>query len=358
MKQSVSELHAAYPYDQDERWWPYDYATSFEVATAMADELHLQDDAFAYLEDLGQKDRDRAQAIGRSLLFLPPEVVLDQFGDRVGAWVVINTTSQGEGDDMQEALRTRAGYDTTDLEIAMNWNWRHGSHDHSATDVLAQYDLMQHVKNGGIKDIDLPEVLASSAREGIDLTLQRLGNYAIEPIETDDYNNYYSGGLVRGWSGDVAPTLAYSMWLDTPVGFALTYKGLPNAMVGLAMTGHDELMMYQLQGVQGRRIDPAISPYEPERVLGSVPSRGLAPLDWKKAMVGVTEQVAANMGLKLSAIQSAKNNVWTKKRMTRDTAPHLPMDKARQAYDDTAQRLGYEQVGTDKLRNWHKLLAD
>lgn len=354
MTQSVAELHAAYPYDRDERWWPY--PESFAHAASAAGELHAQEDPFTYLETLQSRDEERARAIGHSLLYLPADVVIDSFGDKVAAWTAINTSLQGEDDHVKEALQARAGYDLTDFGIAQNWSWQH-NYKRSATDVLAQYNLMQGLKGGLLDEVDLPGILMESTKEGVELTEQRLGHYALIPIETDDYNNYYSGGHVKGWSRDVSPTLAYNMWLDSPSGFALTYKGLPNAMAGLAMVGSDEVMLYQLQGVRGQRVDPTKSRYDEEHYKESVSSRGLAPLDWAKVMTSVTERIAENMSLNSVAIQAAKNNVWIKKRMPRDTEPHLPIEAARKVYDDNAARLGYEEQEDDEYGNWHKTVA-
>jgi hypothetical protein len=353
MKESVADLHARHPYDKDERYW--DHYLSLDEAIAAAGDLHTQDDPLTYLDTLKESDSRRAHAINKALLFLPPQVVIDSLGDEIGLWTSLSTSLQRENDAINSALHDSRGYNITDLEIARGWNWRKSSFSSSVKPILAQYGLMQAMRDGITEQVDLPAILQNSAKPGIVLSASRIDDYSTIPIEADEYNSYYDGGSVKGWGEDEDKKIKYTSWIDTPTGFALTYKGAPNAMAGLAMNGLSEIMIHQLQGVQARKIDPTKSYYSGERIVGKVSSRGLMPIDWQKVMVAINEQVAQSMDLPRVGIQAAKNNVWTKKRLPRDEEPHLPIDRAIKAYDEPAERLGYAR-DIDKREDWHKEL--
>lgn len=212
---------------------------------------------------------------------------------------------------------------------------------------------MQAVKADALENIDLPDLLIANAKEGVTLDKKRLESYALEPIAADAYNSYYDGGRVHRWTklSDMNEVI-YPIWIDAPTGFALTYKGAPNAVTALSMPDTDEIMINQLQGVRGERVDLTKSIYDTTRVIGVVSSRGLAPLDWHGVMVGATEQLATNLDIPKTGIQAAANNVWTKKRGN-DDEPHLSIETAERIYDKTAKLLGYAK-NSDHDTNWHK----
>jgi len=353
MKESFAELHARYPYDRDERAW-LAYGT-FEDAIANAGDLHLQTDPMAYLENIRSSDYKRAADINRALLFLPPQVVIDSLGEEVALWASIASDISGYSDDMDATLEEKLGYSMKDIEIARGFNYRKQLMRESVPGVLAQYSLMQAVRSDAVANIDLPAILQDSAKEGIELSSSRVDDYALIPIEAENYNTYYDGGHIKGWDDDEEKGIGYSSWIDTPTGFALTYKGIPNAIAGLAMHSTDTVMIHQLQGVKANRIDPSKSVYSKERVLGKISSRGLMPLDWQKVMVQTAEQVTRTLDIPKAGILASENNVWTKKRFRTDTVPHITLEQAANAYDKPAERLGYVRDKT-KQNNWKKQL--
>lgn len=350
MTLTLSELHTQYPYDRDERVWIN--RTPLSEATALGDELHLAQDPIDYLATIQERSYAEAADIRKALFLLPPSVVIENYGVDVALWASISSSLQGENDDFNKELEEAHGYDIARLDVARNWEWS----DSMRTDtkkVLGQYGLIQSLRAEVLENVDLPAILASSTRDGVELSAKRIDDYAVIPIEAD-YNWYYHGGAVKGWSEDISETVGYGMWLDTPAGFALTYKGLPNAMAGLAMNKTDEVMLYQMQGVQAVKLDPTKSRYDSERKIGKISSRGLVPIDWQKVLVEVTETIARQSTASSIGIQAAKNNVWIKKFMASDTEPHLPLDQAVKAYDVPAKRLGFRRSATDKRQNWHR----
>lgn len=353
MKKSLAELHQLHPYDQDERYW---YGpVSLEDTIALAGNLHEQDDPISYLDDIRKEDYGKATAINRALLFLPPEVVAQELGVDVALWAAISAPIAGDSNALNEVLHDTYGYNIEDIEIANNWEWVNGRLRRSVRRILAQYSLMQAMRADAPGQVDLPAILSASARDGMELSRARLSDYQLIPIEAD-YNSYYQGGRVKGWDDDLERKLSYDSWLDSPSGFALTYKGVPNALVGLSIGNKDELMIEQLQGVRANRIDPLQSRYAKERVVGKVASRGLMPLDWQRVMVESAEQIAQNLAIPVVGIRAGKNNVWTTRILPREEAPHLTLEQAERAYDVPAARLGYKKA-SNAQDNWHKKVA-
>lgn len=347
---SVAELYSDHPFDHEERYWPYN--VSLNDSIVRAEELHIQEDPVAYLDELLDSDRSRAMDINNALLALPPKAILDNFGTEAAIWASSNATMEGESNALNSVLESQAGINKTDLETSRLWQWNK-HYNSKGKPIVATYQSIQDVKDGALDKIDLEKLLVHSTRPGVTLSAKRLADYALTPITLERYNTWSPGGWVKEWTKDVSETLRYDMWLDAPVGYALTYKGLPNAMAGIAMRGQDELMMYQIQGVRGNRLDPTASRYSKERVIGKVNSRGLAPLDWQGLLVSTAESLAQNRGAKYLGIQAGKNNYWVKPHR-HDEEAHISLETAERTYDSTAQRLGFEINPEDPKGNWCK----
>ena len=352
LRASLGELHDIHPHDENQMYWHG--PETLEQAISLAGDLHTATDPIAHLDAIREKDYGHGLAINQALRFLPPEIVVDKLGEDIAFWTSASTGTMGQNDPINEALWRLRGYDIDDLEIARGWNWRQ-RYSRDIKSILAQYHLMQSLKHGVLDDVDLPEALGTSVRDGVKLSSDRLKDYDVVSVQADEYNNYYDGGIVSIWNGK-KPNLYFNIWLDSPVGFVLTYKGMPNAVAALAMRGPDTVMVHQLQGIRGNKLDPTASRYASEAVIGRTSARGLAPFDWQKVMVTITEQIVAKHGANVAAIQSAANNVWTRERMPSDKEPHLPLEAAVLIYDQLAARLGYSKDLTESDANWVKTL--
>lgn len=347
----AADRHANRPYDKNKKYWGR--PTPHEEANTFVDELRGLRDVTGYLDDLLDSDYRKAKDINRALLALPADELVTTFGLEVAVWVVANSTFFRDNEDVVEVLESRYSYDPIDLETSRLWEWNIHSNS-KAKSISANYRLMQDVKRTALQDIDLEKILVESAKPGITLSQKRLAEYALIPLDLGEYNSWSPGGYVKGWSNDISDTMRYDMWLDAPVGYALTYRGLPNAMAGIALKGTDELMLYQIQGVRGSKIDPAISRFSKERVIGKIPSRGLVPIDWQKVLVSTAESLGRNRGIRQLGIQAGRNNHWVKSHDGQE--PHITLDTAERTYDLTAQRLGFCQLPDDDKQDWHKSL--
>lgn len=355
MKKPLAELYAQHPFNDDERWWPA--TLPLDDAIAAGSELHTLKDPLTYLDAMHQTDRSLHSALNFALLSLPPAAVADNFGEDIALWTSVASVVAGHNDEMNAYLLSAYGHSSEDLAIARGWQWRRGGYESSAKVTLAQYGLMRAMRSELCSDLDVPALIQSAAKPGVTLSPTRIDDYSLIPIEADPYNPCYDGGRVKGWHDDEVKQIAYQSWIDAPTGFALTYKGVPNAMAGVAMRGIDELMLYQIQGVQAKKIDPSKSRCSSDYIVGAVSSRGIAPLDWQKLIVSTTESMASSLGLTQTGIQAAANNVWAKPHLWNDTKPHLTVEQATKAYDEPAKRLGYAKRSDDKKNNWHKTIS-
>lgn len=258
----------------------------------------------------------------------------------------------GDNDGINKVLETRAGYNLEDLEVSRLWQWNQ-YYSSQGKPISANYQLMQSIKNGALDKLDLPKLLQQNAKPNVTLSAKRLADYALMavPLGENAYNPSFKGGWTRDWARQIDDDTRYDVWLDAPIGFALMYKGLPNALAGVAMRGSDEIIIHQIQGIRGSKVD-STKRFTDEYVIGQIKSRGLAPIDWKKLLVDATEQIGENAGLKRIGIQAAKNNVWCNQ--PRSNAHHLPLEVGEATYDQTAKRLGFSQAPDDRRDNWHK----
>ena len=104
-------------------------------------------------------------------------------------------------------------------------------------------------------------------------------------------------------------------------------------------------MICQLQGVRPLKLN------FDGTVIGQSSSRGLATIDWQRSLIEIVGNVGQQLGYSRIAIQGAINNEWTRKNGM--GVINLPLERAINAYDLVAKRLGFQE-GTDC--NWYKSL--
>ncbi len=350
MSASVAELFEQHPFDPNERRWWSD--KSLEEAISSADELHLQEDSFTYLENVVAEDKSKAKDICDVLLELPPEAIIDNYGYKAAVWVILKDFHD-DADKFKAVLQEKYGFDYDQLDAAQGWEWRQTMAG-NATSVFAHFTLMQAMKNGLPESVDVPKLVTESALDGVKISAKRADDYALVPVIPDEYGHYTDGGYIREWAPkDATEDKAYYIWLDTPSGFVLTYKSVPNAVGGYALNSSNQLDLHQIQGVTGKYVDHSKEKYEAGRLHGKVAARGLAPLDWRKLIVKINEEIAQAQDIPQTGILAAENNPWTRKIWPKTGEVHLPIDQAKKNYDETATRLGYVPDGTHR-NNWVK----
>lgn len=295
-----------------------------------------------FMDDLRLNDRYQWNKSAAILAKLPSDVILENYGEEALIWAAISGLPYDE--TRHNSKLEDIGYNLSFLEKSKDWCGRSREPNRTAA-ALSQYNLGLGLMNGELLNSDiLPFQLQQAAREGIEIDKNRAGHYRLEPIISSEPKHY--DGYVRG-SWDKDPDIYCPIWLDAPFGIALTYKGLPQTIVSFAVSSNKELLIRQLQGATAHKVR---RDDEGRRVVGERKSaRGLPVLDWQRLMVNVTAQVAAGMGLETVGIQEAKKNYWTR-RYRDEEEPRLPIEKAIQMYDQTAERLGFQR---HEDGDWH-----
>lgn len=343
---AVSELYAQ-PEIRQRFINKWSNQSPLEEMLLVADAVVGQQDPVAYLDGLEDTDRRGLMEIKKLITSLPAKVIYANYGSEMLAWAAANVTSDAQ--KLYEGLEKYAGIDPMLFEKARLWEWKRRCSS-KGKNVLGQYSVMEYLTQGGLDKVDLEGILASAALPGVELSQKRLKDYALIPLVSEESFSKADGRAKDWYYLQGSSDIYWGIWLDAPTGFALTYKGKPNAVVALAKSGASELMIYQLQGVQAKKIDLKRR-YEKDNVIGLIGARGLAPLDWQKVMVEVAQELARGQDIPIVGLQAGKNNKWT--RVLDDGQPHISMETAERAYDATGERLGFKRGAND---NWFKKL--
>jgi len=352
MNQPLHELRQQFPPAERDIW---DYRKqqrllSLDEVAALAPKLHIVDDRIQYLDGIRADNYGRAMDISTVLREMPPEVVIDHIGEDVAAWLSIGNVIQGLNDAINQALESRLGYHIGALDTARLWYWRRLG-DRPTKLVLAEYGLIQAMRSGALDDVDLPRTLRRGSADDVALSDARVNDYALVPLEVDLHDSNQIVGAPKGVDTRPREDLWYDIYLDAPTGFMLTYRGTPHAIAAVAMATPTELMILQLQGIKATRLDMNL-PWG-ERAIGRVSARGLMPLDWRKVMVDVSEQLARNSSNVSLAIQAGENNSW-RRPGSDGSEPHMTKEDGERSYDEPARRLGFTQRQDDPQGNWHR----
>jgi len=278
---------------------------------------------------------------------LPAKEVLNEFGDNVLYWswieypLELDFSSPENYENFTNQLIEITGKSKSRLRKLKN-SVDALLNEKKATTLLALDKLIDYVMEYNFsKSFDLESHLKSCALPGVEISDKRCEDYSLIPLITKSVNY---NGPVEGWWGKEIKRKMIEIYLDSPVGIGLTYKEIPNAVLGLMTTTPSTLMIYQLQGIRPYKID------KNGLAVNRTSSRGLFPIDWKKLMVECAEQVALDLDFDEIGIRSGRNNPWVDEK---NDEGNLPLERALKIYDETAERLGYEQR---EDRNWYKKL--
>ena len=307
-------------------------------------------DVVGYMNRLEDEDKETWHKARTAIALLPSEAIVENYGRETLLWAAANSVMTMYGGKHTDALKDLAGYDPILLEKSRLWCWQR-EHTARGRNILAQYMVASTVIEGGLDEVDLPQLLRKYAKSGVKVDDARAAEYELFPVTI---NTTAPPSRAVGLPEKTQPHEEFDVWLDTISGAVLAYKGRPNAIIGVAAAGSDEIMIHQLQGLRGELVDPTKPKYDKDHVIGKVATRGLARLDWRGLMVGVAEQLARNMHMRAVGIQAGEKNYWANKTVWNETKPRLTKESAALVYDVPARRLGYTR-GADG--NWHKPLS-
>ena len=218
----------------------------------------------------------------------------------------------------------------------------------SATTSIANYKIINGLKEFISELIDLPTLLKLCALNGKELSDKRISDYSLEVIELDepDKKHYFPYGYVNNYRYKTENNRLDRIYLDGPIGILLLYKGKPNAILSFTAKDKKTLILNQLQPIFAYKLEDGKDPTHDNRIS----PRGLMAIDWEKLMVTIGETVAGYFGFSAVAILGGVNSKWIKEKND-DGTPHMTLKEAIKRYDNSAKRLFYIK-GKDK--NWYK----
>lgn len=308
--------------------------------------LEAQHSKLDYLDALTDLNSEAACRTAYQLCEMEADIICERFGVETLVWTAANANRMAFSNDAakkyRNALEGIAGYDERLLERAYWWIGKHKTLLGGRA-VLGQYALEKALHSDISTSLDLPALLQVSAITGQPLSDKRIADYSLIPLKTSKNNSF---GYENDWGQREEGDRIYNIWLDAPAGFALAYKGLPQAIASMAVNPrcHDEVMIYQLQGVRPIRKRENSSDSK-----GS--ARGLAPLDWKKFLLRTTASLAREIGVLRVGVQASENNKYVKAKANGQSL--LPHKTAVRIYDEPAIELGFTRGDDD---NWHASL--
>ncbi len=205
--------------------------------------------------------------------------------------------------------------------------------------VAMHYSLLSNTSNDSPARIR--PFISANALEGFDHS--RLGSYSVRWMMVKDNKPSGYPEEVMNLAGSDRERL--ELYMDAQLGFVITYKGVENALCSLWPEKADTLMIHQLQGVRKKKFRGPL-------YVGRLHSRGLADVDFRKAMVEFVSSLAKEAGFSSVGILGARNNTWIN--TDDDGRPHITMERASEIYDGTAQRLGFS---FSRNGNWYRALS-
>jgi hypothetical protein len=294
--------------------------------------LTTSDEIISHVQSLPEYDwQDNRERAAWLFGCLPTDVLLYNFGEEVTAWTLANDVRH-----RAKELATNLGdegYDPVLLRKARLLAYEE-NRPPRGSDLLKQNAVGEWMQTGIVENVDLPEILQASAQPGVTISEKRAGDYRLIPLVSEE-NTTRPGGDVTEWEGRKEaqkPRLKYELWLDTPTGFALMYKGIPQFVIGVAAGRENELQVRQMQRWYGKEYELFGDKLQ---CTGTKQPRGLMPLDWERASALATEKLAARMGKESIGIISGN------KVPSPDSG--LTHSQARKIYDGAAKRLGFTQ---------------
>ena len=280
------------------------------------------------LEDLSKCPN--SEDLSLVLASLPSEIQMSELDRDALLWVYTHYPSyvRDVKRSIASALYEVGGLDPDLLERAED-TATNLIHDKSIPTILKNYDLLNCICEA-VNQIDLPPLLELYAKKDVSFSDKRIKDYRLELVFPKRNDHY---GREELWDNYRINNKKFDIYLDTPIGIALAYKGEPNAIIGFCAKDEKTLFIKQIQGVM------------PEKGEGyaKAHSRGLVVLEWEKLLVNITEKVAQTLGFEEVIVQGGLNNTWGKARI-----------RGKERYDKPAKEQGYIQ---NLDENWSKDLT-
>ena len=343
----LRDLYNRYPRARAGFDGPYNKGLEFHLSRVNSHPP--RDFSMAELDKYGEGDFDSSYSLSILLGYLPPRIIHSEFGDDALLWTYVRFPySGGHQKALGEGIQAVSGRNSERFEKARLVAWRL-LRSSKVKLIKSIYDFGEKILGGVASSVDLGRLLQENAKERVQLSEKRFGDYALTPMITQGTDPVgYEATLGLYNSENKIGDKRYSIWLDSPFGLGLTYKKQPNAVIGFFPLSLNTVLISQIQGIRpviiGKNGLPA----------GKSSSRGLAPLNWKELLVDVAEDISRKLGYSEIGIQGARNNYWTTF-MGANGKPHLSLEDALDRYDRLAHRLKFRKRGDD---NWYRKIEN
>lgn len=282
--------------------------------------------------------------LGAILSNVPTNHLIETFGKEFMLWLWLHAEYEEKQNQIVRAYADATGKDCILLQTIQKALQEIGVHQ-DPFHVKKTYDTVTSIENA-VAYIDTQTLLQQYAHSNMPS-----GAYTVIPLHTK--RGEILGGA-KGWTHVQGNNLYERMTisLDAMVGITLLYKNIPQAVCSFMPTNTKTLMIYQLQGIRYEKTDPQgrFAQGGAKRLLGRG-ARGLFRLDWQAFLVAFTKAISLYNGFSFLGIRSGQFHPMTKKCYDNTKEVHLPLEKALELYDGTAQRLHFVQ-GEDK--NWYR----
>lgn len=296
------------------------------------------------------------------ILALPPTPAAALLGREALTWACAHLHQNGfrEHGALRQFL-INAQVDPTLFEKAVRTtaHWLAPKHAHRAETMVINYALMGlHARSGFDPLIGIRELVSDNrfhigptdkeaARRGA-FPMSRCGEYALKPILAEGYRDY----------GNAAPQYrietvtpggerkVYPNFIDAPLGFSLTWKGVPQATLSGLVSDPHTFFVVQVHGAQGHLVD------KEGKEIRRLTSRGLIGLRWEELLLEVAQRYATGLGLQRLGLLGSSNNQWLgSERNQRRT---FTFEQAAERYDSLAEKSGWSYSAQDQ--NWYRSL--
>jgi hypothetical protein len=287
------------------------------------------------------------------LLGYVPRRLRNTFGIEYVAWVEPGAPRYESDSKLTPEILEQFGFDSDIFAKACNWEIKakrlefdmskqEMPDDVTTSEILNSYNVMDYILNGGLERVDLAALLMHFKLPEVEFTNSKIKHYSLEPLQikgtlrNDDYEATWNK------MNPDPEAKKYDIYLDTPVGFALMYKGKPNAVAGVAPMGRDELRIFQIQGVTPQIFEPSKEDSKVQVVVGKISARGLARIDWRALLIEATCEIARDLKIPVVGVQPAEQNQWVH-------LSKLGKESAIQTYDQKALQMGFSQTKSGRL---------
>lgn len=285
--------------------------------------------------------------LGAILSNVPTELLIEKVGVDFLLWLWLHAEYEKQ-DHIIRAYGEITGKDWILLQTIQKSVQGIGIHQDSFL-VEKTYNTITSIDNA-VASMDIQTLLQQYAKSDIPSAV-----YTVIPVHT--VRNEVIG-CAKGWRDVQGNNESERMTiaLDAMVGIALLYKNIPQAVCSFMPTNIETFMMYQMQGTRYEKADAQgrfARGNRRKRLLGRG-ARGLFRLDWQAFLVACTEEIARYNGFSVLGVRSGQYHPSTREWYDETKEVHLPLEKACEIYDSTAQRLGFLQK---EDKNWYKSIS-